>query len=132
MKYIYEYEMEVRDYECDVQGIVNNANYLHYTEHVRHKFLQTRNVNFIDLHNRGIETVVARVNMSFKRSLKSDDVFVCRINMKKEHFRYVFFQDIYRKDDNALVFKSRIDVVCLINNKLSDCEELNETFKDLL
>ena len=22
--------MEVRDYECDIQGIVNNANYLHY------------------------------------------------------------------------------------------------------
>ena len=24
-KYIYETEMDVRDYECDIQGIVNNA-----------------------------------------------------------------------------------------------------------
>ena len=32
-KYIFETRMEVRDYECDIQGIVNNANYLHYTEH---------------------------------------------------------------------------------------------------
>ena len=31
-KYVFETEMEVRDYECDIQGIVNNANYLHYTE----------------------------------------------------------------------------------------------------
>ena len=30
-KYIFETRMEVRDYECDIQGIVNNANYLHYT-----------------------------------------------------------------------------------------------------
>ena len=26
MNYIYELEMKVRDYECDLQGIVNNAN----------------------------------------------------------------------------------------------------------
>ena len=35
MKYIFETRMEVRDYECDIEGIVNNANYLHYTEHLR-------------------------------------------------------------------------------------------------
>ena len=29
-KYIFETKMEVRDYECDIEGIVNNANYLHY------------------------------------------------------------------------------------------------------
>ena len=27
MNYIYELKMKVRDYECDLQGIVNNANY---------------------------------------------------------------------------------------------------------
>ena len=40
-KYIFETRMEVRDYECDIQGIVNNANYLHYTEHTRHRFLRS-------------------------------------------------------------------------------------------
>ena len=39
MNYIYELEMKVRDYECDLQGIVNNANYQHYLEHTRHEFL---------------------------------------------------------------------------------------------
>ena len=29
-KYIFSLEMKVRDYECDLQGIVNNANYQHY------------------------------------------------------------------------------------------------------
>ena len=29
MKYIFETRMQVRDYECDIEGIVNNANYLH-------------------------------------------------------------------------------------------------------
>ena len=39
MNYIYELKMKVRDYECDLQGIVNNANYQHYLEHTRHEFL---------------------------------------------------------------------------------------------
>ena len=38
-KYIYELPFKVRDYECDLQGIVNNANYQHYLEHTRHEFL---------------------------------------------------------------------------------------------
>ena len=33
--YIFELKDKVRDYECDLQGIVNNANYQHYLEHCR-------------------------------------------------------------------------------------------------
>lgn len=41
MEYIFELPFKVRDYECDLQGIVNNANYQHYTEHTRHEFLRS-------------------------------------------------------------------------------------------
>ena len=37
-KYIFELKMKVRDYECDLQGIVNNANYQHYIEHTATSF----------------------------------------------------------------------------------------------
>ena len=45
-QYIYELEMKVRDYECDLQGIVNNANYQHYLEHTRHEFLTSVGISF--------------------------------------------------------------------------------------
>ena len=45
-KHIFETEMEVRDYECDIEGIVNNANYLHYFEHTRHRFLKYAGLSF--------------------------------------------------------------------------------------
>ena len=45
--YVYQHEDKVRDYECDLQGVVNNANYLHYMEHTRHEFLLSLGENFI-------------------------------------------------------------------------------------
>ena len=49
-KYIFETRIEVRDYECDIEGIVNNANYLHYLEHTRHLFLKSIGVSLAKLH----------------------------------------------------------------------------------
>ena len=58
MNYIYELKMKVRDYECDLQGIVNNANYQHYLEHTRHEFLLSTGVSFAALHEQGVDPVV--------------------------------------------------------------------------
>ena len=70
-KYIYELKMKVRDYECDLQGIVNNANYQHYLEHTRHEFLTSIGISFARLHEEGVDPVVARLTMAFKTPLRS-------------------------------------------------------------
>ncbi len=128
VNYIYELKMKVRDYECDLQGIVNNANYQHYLEHTRHEFLLSHDVSFYDLHNRGIDAVVARITMQFKVPLHSGDEFWSRLWLKKEGVRYVFMQDIFRASDEKLCVRAQVDTVCLIDGRLSDCEELNEAF----
>ena len=127
-KYIFELRLKVRDYECDLQGIVNNANYQHYTEHTRHEFLLAHGVSFADLHARGIDAVVARIEMAFKTPLRSRDEYISRLALKKEGLRYVFLHDIYRASDEKLSVRARVDTVCLVNGKLSECEELNTTF----
>lgn len=123
--YIFSLEMEVRDYECDLQGIVNNANYQHYTEHTRHEFLRAHGVSFAELHTRGIDAVVARMQLQFKTPLRSTDRFVSRLALRKEGIKYVFQQDIFRLPDERPVLKSTVEAVCLVDGKLSDCEELN-------
>ena len=44
-EYQFTLKFEVRDYECDLQGIVNNAVYQHYLEHTRHVYLKQNEVD---------------------------------------------------------------------------------------
>lgn len=130
--YDFELRMKVRDYECDLQGIVNNANYQHYIEHTRHEFLLSRGISFAALHEQGIDAVVARLNMAFKQPLRSGDEFISRLALRKDGLRYVFQQDIYRYPDEKPVIKATVDAVCVVNGKLSDTSALDPYFKDLL
>jgi len=117
--YIYELEFKVRDYECDLQGIVNNAVYQNYLEHTRHEFLLDRNVSFSDLHDQGVDAVVARIEIAFKTPLRSGDAFISKLYVKKEGVKYVFHQVICRKGDNKICVTAKVDTVVLINGKLS-------------
>ena len=45
-QYQFQLEFQVRDYECDMQGHVNNAVYLNYLEHCRHEIYQTTRTRF--------------------------------------------------------------------------------------
>lgn len=126
--YIFELEMKVRDYECDLQGIVNNANYQHYIEHTRHEFLTSTGISFAKLHAEGIDPVVARLSMAFKTPLKSGDEFISKLYLKKEGIKYVFYQDIFRLPDNKPVIKSTVETVSLINGRLGTCPLFDEVF----
>ena len=115
--------MQVRDYECDIEGIVNNANYLHYAEHTRHLFLKERGLSFAEMHRKGVDAVVARMNLQFKTPLQCDDEFISKIAVEKEGIKIVFHQYFYRASDLTLCFRGRIELVCLINGKLGVSEE---------
>ena len=121
-KYIYELEMKVRDYECDLQGIVNNANYQHYLEHTRHEFLTSVGISFAALHEQGVDPVVARISMAFKTPLKSGDEFISKLYMKKEGI----------KSDGKVSLKGVVEAVCVVNGRLSESELFDRVFAPYL
>ncbi len=124
--------MKVRDYECDLQGIVNNANYQHYIEHTRHEFLESAGLSFAKLHDEGVDPVVARISMAFKTPLRSGDEFISKLYLKKEGIKYVFYQDIFRLSDMKPVMKATVETVCVVNGKLSSTSIFDDVFSPYL
>ena len=130
--YKFTHEMKVRDYECDLQGIVNNANYQHYMEHSRHELLSKLGVNFGKLHEDGIDAMVAKITIEYKTPLRSGDEFVVGINLERKGPKIIFYQDIYRLSDGKLCTKGIVETICVENGRLTRGAIFDEIFKDYL
>ena len=105
----YSLKFVVRDYECDLQGVVNNANYQHYLEHARHEYLISKQVSFVELHDEGIDLIVTKVEIEYKFPLRSRDECMVTVNIEREgNAKILFIQEIYRLPDLKLVVKAKV------------------------
>ncbi len=130
--YIFELRMRVRDYEVDSQGIVNNANYLHYMEHTRHEFCRKVGTTFRDMQARGIDPVLRRVDIEYVNPLRLGEEMISCLNICREGARFVFNQAIFRYVDGALSARARVEVVCLEDGRLTRGDQLAEAFSKYL
>ena len=111
---MFEIEMEVRDYELDAQGIVNNGTYQNYLEHARHKYLDHLGINFAELAAQKINLVVVRAELDYKASLLGNDKFKVSVALVKEsRVKFAFLQKIHRLSDDKLVLEAKILGTCL-------------------
>jgi acyl-CoA thioester hydrolase len=94
----FELPLEVRDYELDLQGIVNNANYFHYFEHARHAFIRSRGVDFPGLHDEGMDPVVYHAEIDYREPLRSGDRFSIRVCARREGRLRLVFDEVAVKE----------------------------------
>ena len=125
--YTFTTTIKVRDYEVDVQGIVNNARYLHYLEHTRHEFCDSIGYSFREMHERGYDPVLSRAEVDYLTPLTLGETMVSCLNISRRGPRYIFKQDIYKPDGTPVV-KALITVVVLHEGRVSRGDELNEAF----
>ena len=116
---IYTWDSEVRGYELDLQGIVNNAHYLHYFDHVRIKHLYSKGIDWCVWHDDGFDLVLIHVDLAIKSSLRANDEFYITSKIERlSKLKILFDQKIYRKTDDKLIAEARNTVVC-VSNKTS-------------
>lgn len=115
-KYFFTLEIAVRDYELDSEGIVNNAIYLHYLEHTRHAFVKQEGIPFGNMTSDGLVPVVRRMTIDYHTPLHSGDVMLSRLWVEREGARFIFYQDIFKRDGGDLVVRAVVTIVCMENN----------------
>lgn len=100
----FQLSFTVRDYECDLQGVVNNSVYMNYLEHARHEFLMANNVDFAALAAEGINLMVMRAEIDYKASLVPHDQFhvTCRM-IRDGRIKVAFLQEVIREDGKVMV-----------------------------
>lgn len=102
-------EFHVRDYECDFQGIVNNAVYLNYLEHCRHEFAKHLGLDVVAFAKRGINLVVVRVELEYKSPLRSGDTFLVKTYAERfSRIRLAFHHTIIHRETERLILNARI------------------------
>lgn len=116
---MFQTTIKVRDYETDAQGIVNNANYLHYLEITRHEFCEARGTSFREMHIEGVDPVVRKIEIEYLSSLTMGDEMTSSLTVKRDGARFIFVQDIHNRTTGAHVVHATVTVVILEGGRLS-------------
>lgn len=116
--YIFEMQLKVRDYEVDSQGIVNNANYLHYLEHTRHEFCESRGFTFRQMQQQGIDPVVSKIEIEYHSPLHLGETMLSCLWIERVGVRFLFHQDVFTPS-GALAARAIVSVVALEGGRVS-------------
>jgi acyl-CoA thioester hydrolase len=111
------WQSEVRDYELDFQGVVNNAIYLHYLDQARAKFFNEIGIDLKVCTDKQINIVLIKTEISFIRSLTFAEEFVVHTMVSRvSRLKLLFDQQIVSNKTNQLILKSN-NLVCCVDTK---------------
>ena len=113
----YSFKTEVRGYELDSYGHVNNAIYVNYTEQARWEILKEAGLldSFL---KRNLLLVVAETNIRYMRELKLFDQVEIESTIKFEAPYLVFYQDINNLTDNLKSAKAIVRTLLIDKERI--------------
>jgi acyl-CoA thioester hydrolase len=131
---MHQITLTVRDYECDIQGVVNNANYFHYFEHARHVLLNEKFHRFSKLVDQGINAVLYASQIKYIAPLRPDNEFIVSTHIKRAgNLKFIFEQSIFLVENNKPMCEGIFEVVLLDKDWhiLKDRSKIEKFFEQL-
>lgn len=122
-KPIYSLGIKVRDYECDMQSIVNHSVYFNYLEHTRHEFLASKGTSFLEWQQQGKDLVVVQIDADFKKSLRSGDCFESELYLDSYKKASICFHQIIRIH-SKVYFEAKVRCACIYQGKVIPIDEV--------
>jgi acyl-CoA thioester hydrolase len=112
LNYEYKRDFRVRDYECDIQGVVNNATYQRYMEVTRNEWsYEEMSLNYAEMTSGNKFLFVSKMIIEYKFPLRPSDRFWCGgIVRRTSSVKLHAVQDIY-KDDGTEILKADLVIV---------------------
>jgi len=114
----YTYTTEVRGYELDSFGHVNNATYLNYTEQARWNILKES--GFLeDFIKSEMFLVVVETNIRYMRELKMFDSIEIITTLKHEAPYLIFYQEIFNKTTDVKAAKAKTKTLLINKDRVT-------------
>lgn len=111
---MHTWQGHVRDYELDIQQVVNNAVYLNYFEHARHLMLRDIGIDFVTWHQQQYDFMLVETNIKYLKPLKSRDYFTITSTIQRQGRVRIFFeQNLKLQHSNELMTSACCTAICL-------------------
>lgn len=122
---VYRSTLEVRGYELDSFGHVNNAVYLNYLEHARWKMLNQEGITLEQIQKDKRWPVISAIEIKYLRPLFMGETFEIRSRvLEHSRVRFVIEQLLYRGETAIAAAK----VNCVIVDETGRPNELPDSY----
>ncbi|KAL3151636.1 hypothetical protein ABBQ38_012627 [Trebouxia sp. C0009 RCD-2024] len=108
-------KMKVRDYELDQYGVVNNAVYLNYLQHVREEWMHYIGFNSGEFARAGNALALSECNVKYMRPLRTRDLFnslawVTKVSATSFHL----YQELVKVEEDEQACKEEVTCAWLL------------------
>lgn len=133
MPYVSRAQVQVRSYELDSYGHVNNAVYMQWLEHGRSRLLQDKGFNYNSIEDAwGVRFVTVATRIDFKVGLHlEDDVEVTTTVARTGRTSVTFDQRILRTSEPVAEAAACETVIVFTNPSMADAVPIPDAFRDL-
>ncbi len=126
---IFSCELDVRGYELDSYGHVNNAVYLNYAEYARWCMIKEVAGSMDYFKNHGVAPVVARVEIDYKRPCFMGERLTIQTRLLEHKKKISVFEHTVLKPDGVIA--TRILATLVVVNAEGRAVDMPTDFKDI-